>query len=132
MHTADVVLIGGGIVASSIAYHLVAAGCKNVLVIERETALGKGSTGKSMGGVRAQFTTPVNIQMSLYSIPFYAAFDDVVGHPAGYKAQGYLFVATQEAHLAYLRANVQQQKALGLKSVELLQTKDIVEMLPGL
>ena len=51
--------------------------------IERETAQGKGSTGKSMGGVRAQFSTPVNIQMSLYSIPFYARFDERLGHPCG-------------------------------------------------
>ena len=125
-------IIGGGIVGSSIAYHLAASGCKNVLVIERESAQGKGSTGKSMGGVRAQFATPVNIQMSLYSIPFYAAFDEVVGHPAGYRAQGYLFVATQESHLAYLRANFERQKALGLKSVELLQAEDIIKMLPEL
>jgi len=55
MHAAEVVIIGGGIVGSSIAYHLTAAGCKDVLVIERESVQGKGSTGKSMGGVRAQF-----------------------------------------------------------------------------
>src|SRR5580704_411178 len=78
MQTAEVVIIGGGIVGSSIAYHLTAAGCKDILVIERETAQGKGSTGKSMGGVRAQFSTPVNIQMSLYSIPFYASFDETL------------------------------------------------------
>src|SRR5277367_3530271 len=84
MQTAEVVIIGGGIVGSSIAYHLTAAGCADVLVIERETAQGKGSTGKSMGGVRAQFLTPVNIQVSLYSIPFYASFDERLGHPAGY------------------------------------------------
>ena len=73
MQTADVVIIGGGIVGSSIAWHLTEAGCRNVLIVERESHQGKGSTGKSMGGVRAQFATPVNIQMSLYSIPFYAA-----------------------------------------------------------
>src|SRR6266513_1476245 len=102
MHTADVAIIGGGIVGSSIAYHLVAADCKNVLVIERETAQGKGSTGKSMGGVRAQFSTPINIQMSLYSIPFYASFDERLGHPSGYKSQGYLFLATSASHVDYL------------------------------
>src|ERR1700751_3704487 len=109
MHTADVVLIGGGIVGSSIAYHLVAGGSKNVLVIERETAQGKGSTGKSMGGVRAQFSTPVNIQMSLYSIPFYASFEERLGLPCDYRPQGYLFCATNEAHRQYLRTNNARQ-----------------------
>src|SRR6266852_6104741 len=132
MRTADVVLIGGGIVGSSIAYHLVAAGCKNVLVVERETAQGKGSTGKSMGGVRAQFSTPVNIQMSLYSIPFYARFEETLGHPSGYRAQGYLFVATKESHLAYLRANFERQTALGLKTAQLWPAADIVRLLPQL
>src|SRR5438477_10577582 len=132
MHTADIVIIGAGIVGSSIAYHLTGQGCKNVLVIERESAQGKGSTGKSMGGVRAQFATPVNIQMSLYSIPFYAAFDETMGHPAGYQPQGYLFVATRQSHLDYLRANVERQRMLGLKTVQMIEAKDIIEMLPPL
>lgn len=132
MHTADVVIIGGGIVGSSIAYQLTAAGCKKVLVVERETAQGKGSSGKSMGGVRAQFATPVNIQMSLFSIPFYAGFEEVMGHPSGYRAQGYLFAATTQSHLDYLRANFQRQKALGLKSAQLIDAEYIVKMLPQL
>jgi sarcosine oxidase, subunit beta len=132
MQTADVVIIGGGIVGSSIAYHLTAAGCKDVLVIERETAQGKGSTGKSMGGVRAQFSTPVNIQMSLYSIPFYAAFDEQLGYPAGYRPQGYLFCATHEKHLAYLRANYEKQIALGLKNVRIISAEEIRGMFPQL
>src|SRR5580698_1839757 len=114
MHTADVVLIGGGIVGSSIAYHLVAAGCKDVLVLERETAQGKGSTGKSMGGVRAQFSTPVNIQMSLYSIPFYARFEERLRYPCDYRPQGYLFCATTERHMDYLRTNFTRQLETGL------------------
>jgi len=132
MQTAEVVIIGGGIVGSSIAYHLTAAGCKNVLVIERETTQGKGSTGKSMGGVRAQFSTPVNIQMSLYSIPFYASFDEQLGYPAGYRPQGYLFCATEEKHLAYLRINYEQQIALGLKNVRLITAEEIRSMFPQL
>jgi sarcosine oxidase, subunit beta len=130
MQTADVVIIGGGIVGSSIAWHLTEAGCKNVLVIERESAQGKGSTGKSMGGVRAQFSTPVNIQMSLYSIPFYAAFDERLGHPAGYRPQGYLFAATKPSHLDYLRANFEKQTSLGLKTARLLSAGEIKAMLP--
>jgi glycine/D-amino acid oxidase-like deaminating enzyme len=130
MHTADVVLIGGGIVGSSIAYHLVAAGCKNVLVIERETAQGKGSTGKSMGGVRAQFATPVNIQMSLYSIPFYASFEERLGYPCDYRPQGYLFCATSEKQMAYLRTNYEKQIAMGLKNVRLVPGNEVRSMFP--
>src|SRR5438093_12196794 len=103
--TPDVVIIGSGIVGSSVAYHLAQQGCKNVLVIERESAQGKGSTGKSMGGVRAQFSTPVNILMSLYSIPFYASFDERLGYPSDYRPQGYLFCGTREQPMPYLPAN---------------------------
>src|SRR5438270_8067517 len=132
MQTAEIVIIGGGIVGSSIAYHLTAAGCKDVLVIERETHQGKGSTGKSMGGVRAQFATPVNIRMSLYSIPFYATFEERLGHPSGYKPQGYLFVATSEAHLAYLATNQQCQKSLELTTASMLSAQEIATMFPQL
>jgi sarcosine oxidase subunit beta len=132
MRTADVVLIGGGIVGSSIAYHLTAAGCRNVLVLERESSQGKGSTGKSMGGVRAQFSTPVNIQMSLYSIPFYAAFDEHLGYPCGYRAQGYLFCATGETHLTYLKVNHENQLRLGLKDARLVAADEIRKMFPQL
>ncbi len=132
MHTADVVLIGGGIVGSSIACHLVAAGCKNVLVLERETSQGKGSTGKSMGGVRAQFSTPVNIQMSLYSIPFYASFKERLGYPCDYRPQGYLFCATNEKHMAYLCANYDKQIAMGLKNVRLVTGDEIRSQFPQL
>jgi len=128
MHTADVVIIGGGIVGSSIAYHLTAAGCRNVLVIERESAQGKGSTGKSMGGVRAQFSTPVNIKMSLYSIPFYASFDERLGFPCDYRPQGYLFCATSNQHMNYLRANCEKQVAMGLKNVRLISGDEIRDM----
>ena len=132
MRTADVAIIGGGIVGSSIAYHLTQAGCRNVLVIERESQQGKGSTGKSMGGVRAQFSTPVNIQMSLYSIPFYAAFEERLGYPCGYRPQGYLFCATAEKHMAYLRANYERQVRMGLKDVRLLPGGEIAERFPQL
>ena len=130
--TADVVIIGSGIVGSSVAYHLAEQGCTDVLVIEREAHQGKGSTGKSMGGVRAQFSTPVNIEMSRYSIDFFSRFDEVVGHPADYRAHGYLFCATNEKHLAYLKANRERQLALGVRNVELVSREDIAKFVPQL
>jgi len=130
--SADVVIVGAGIVGSSIAYQLTSAGCRSVVLLERESSQGKGSTGKSMGGVRAQFSTPVNIQMSLYSIPFFRDFEQRMSHPSGYRAQGYLFLATAESHLAYLRANYQRQAAAGLKTASLVSREDIVAMVPQL
>ena len=88
--TADVVIIGGGIVGSSVAYHLAESGCANVLIIEREEKQGLGSTSKSLGGVRAQFATPINIQMSIYSI-VPSRFEEVMGQTADYRAHGYSF-----------------------------------------
>jgi len=132
METADVVIIGGGIVGASIAWHLTEANVRNVLILERETHQGKGSTGKSMGGVRAQFATAPNIQMSMYSIQFYAEFDERLGQPGGYRPQGYLFVATVPAHLEYLRANQILQHSLGLKQAHMVNRDDIKSRVPQL
>ncbi|MBS1874887.1 MAG: FAD-binding oxidoreductase [Acidobacteria bacterium] len=128
--TADVAILGGGIVGSSIAWHLTEAGCRNVVVIERERHQGKGSTGKSMGGVRAQFATPVNIRMSLYSIPFFRDFEQRTGRESGYRAQGYLFVATEERHLAYLKDNYGRQVAEGLSTARLLSAGEVRAIAP--
>ncbi len=79
-----------------------------------------------------QFSTAVNIRMSLYSIPFLAAFEEAVGHPSGYRAQGYLFVATSAEHMKYLRENSGRQAELGLNSVRLLDRSEVVELVPQL
>ncbi len=92
MKKAEIVIIGGGVVGASVAYHLTEKGAKDVLILERETRQGKGSTGKATGGVRAQFETEINIKMSLYSIDFFAN----CGFDCGYEPRGYLFFATDE------------------------------------
>ncbi|HML17746.1 MAG TPA: FAD-binding oxidoreductase [Bryobacteraceae bacterium] len=130
--SADVVIIGGGIVGSSIAYHLTLAGCRNVVILEREAHQGKGSTGKSMGGVRAQFSTESSIRMSLYSIPFFRDFEQIVGYPSGYRPQGYLLLATEERHLNYLRANHKLQTALGLATARIVTRDEILALVPQL
>jgi sarcosine oxidase, subunit beta len=129
---AEVVIIGGGIVGASIAYQLTLGGCRDVVILERESHQGKGSTGKSMGGVRAQFSTPSSIQMSLYSIPFFRDFEKNLGYPSGYRAQGYLLVATNERHMGYLRTNVGIQHGAGLDNVRLVSREEILSIVPQL
>ena len=132
IETFDAVIIGGGIVGSSVAFHLATSGFTNILIVEREDRLGMGSTAKSMGGVRAQFATRINIKMSLYSIDLFSRFEETTGHTAGYRSQGYLFVATSEKHLDYLKANMIQQRACGLSNVQAVSREDIVRTVPQL
>lgn len=129
--TADVAIVGGGIVGASIAWHLAEAGCSRVLLLEREKHQGKGSTGKSMGGVRAQFSSAPNIRMSRYSIPFYADFEERIGHPCGYRPQGYLFLATSQAQVEYLRNNRELQREYGV-DVQVLTTEEVQRAYPQL
>lgn len=126
----DVVIVGAGVVGASIAYHLVEAGCTNILLLERESHQGKGSTGKSMGGVRAQFSTELNIRLSMFSIDFFKTYDERLGHPSGYRPQGYLFLATNQKHLDYLQTTFELQRAAGLDAVRQLTRDEIAEMVP--
>jgi len=128
--TADVVIIGSGIVGASVAWHLVQRGVSDVVMLERESHQGEGSTGRSMGGVRAQFGTEPNIRMSMYSIAHYRDFEQVVGEPSGYKSHGYLFVASSDAHMAHLERNVAQQRVYGLDNVRVLSRDDVGELAP--
>jgi sarcosine oxidase subunit beta len=128
--TADVTILGAGIAGASIAWHLTRAGCRDVLLVERESSQGKGSTGKSMGGVRAQFATAPNIRMSLYSIPMFANFEEHTGHPSGYKSHGYLFCATEPRQLDCLRENQRLQHSLGLAQARMVSREEILGFVP--
>jgi sarcosine oxidase subunit beta len=132
MKKAEIIIIGGGVVGASIAYHLTMRGAKDVLILERESEQGKGSTGKATGGVRTQFETDINIKMSLYSIDFFKQFDDLTGVCCGYEPRGYLFFATDDAQFEYLKRNVEKQKALGVKGVETIDAKMITEIVRNL
>ena len=66
--TADVIIIGGGVMGASTAYYLAARGVKQVLLLEKEELFGLGATGRCAGGVRYQFATEVNIKLSLESL----------------------------------------------------------------
>ncbi|HEY0049754.1 MAG TPA: FAD-dependent oxidoreductase [Pyrinomonadaceae bacterium] len=128
MKKSEIVIIGGGVVGASVAYHLTRRGARDVLILERENALGRGSTGAATGGVRAQFETDINIKMSLYSLDFFNNWD----FDCGYEPRGYLFFATDEKQFEYVRRNVEKQKSLGVKEVEIVDTQTISEIVRGL
>jgi sarcosine oxidase subunit beta len=130
--TADVVIIGGGVVGASVAYHLTERGCGNVLIVERAREQGAGSTGRATGGVRAQFSTAVNIALSLYSLEFIRNFREATGRGAGYLPVGYLFVATDGVQLEALKAARGRQRAAGLTDVELLDAGEVALRAPML
>ena len=90
--TADVVVIGGGCMGASVAYHLARRGITDVVVVEREKMLGTGSTGRNAGGVRHQFSNEANIRLSIESIALLERFADEVGPALDFHTDGYLFV----------------------------------------
>ena len=87
--TADVVVIGGGIMGASTAYHLAKRGCTNVVVVESGEMFGLGSTGLNAGGIRYQFATAVNIELSKLSIGMMERFADEMDQPIGLRRCGY-------------------------------------------
>ncbi|MEO7083013.1 MAG: FAD-dependent oxidoreductase, partial [Gemmatimonadaceae bacterium] len=113
-NTADVVIIGGGIMGASIAYHLAKRGCTNVVVLEAGEMFGLGSTGLNAGGIRYQFATAVNIQLSKMSIDMMERFPAEFDQELGLKRCGYLFMLDTDTDLAQFRKNVALQNSLGV------------------
>lgn len=129
--TAAVVIVGGGVVGCSIAFFLARRGLgKEVVLLERD-ALASGSTGRAAGGIRAQFSTEINVRFSLESQAFFRRFEDETGFPADYREIGYLFLASTEAEKAAFEANVRLQRSLGVTS-ELLEPWQAREIVPAL
>ena len=130
-NVADVAIVGGGIIGASIAYHLGLRGVRNVVVFEREEELGTGSTGKCAGGVRLQFSTAANVEMSRISIDALERFEEELGQPVDFKQNGYLFVLTREEDLETFRRNAEKQKSLGVP-VEVIAPEDARRIVPQL
>lgn len=129
--SADVVVVGGGAMGTSAAYHLAAAGAGRVVLLEREAALGLGSTGKCAGGFRQQFGSEVNIRLSQASVPMILSFSDEHGLPLDLHQDGYLFVCRDPATWASYRAAAQMQRRLGV-DVQILDASAIEALIPGL
>lgn len=109
----DVAVVGGGVIGLSVARELGRAGVDRVVVLEREAAVGQGSSERANGGFRAQFTTPINISFSLYSIGELEHLEEATGK-VGMKQTGYLLLAGSAETEAQLRAACELQRSLGV------------------
>ncbi|MGH2659884.1 MAG: NAD(P)/FAD-dependent oxidoreductase [Actinomycetota bacterium] len=131
MRTADVVVVGGGVVGASAAYHLAAAGAGRVLLLERAPALGTGSTGACAGGFRHQFSSEVNIRLSLASVPMILSFQETHGFHLDVTQDGYLFLVRREDAWRGFVAAAELQRSMGVDA-RLLAPEEAAAIAPGI
>ncbi|AKU08920.1 MULTISPECIES: NAD(P)/FAD-dependent oxidoreductase [Haloferax] len=124
-----VLIVGGGVVGLACAHALADRGAE-VTVCEAGT-LGGGSTGRAAGGIRTQFSTRVNVELSLASVPVWESFADDFGVDIDYRRSGYLFLARTEETAAAFRENVAMQTDAGAPS-RVLSPEEAAEYLPEL
>lgn len=109
------VIIGGGAIGASIAFHLGEAGVEDVLLLERGE-LGSGSTGKGAGGVRAMFSDELNVRIGLRSLEAWAAFGERPGWEIDLRQVGYLFLLSEPEDVAEFERSVELQNRVGVPS----------------
>jgi sarcosine oxidase subunit beta len=132
MQTADVVIIGGGVIGASVAWHLASAGCRNVVVIDRSSEPGSGSTGRATGGFRAQFGSAINIRLSLMAREKLLHFEEETGVDPGFEQTGYLFLTSSPAQLDRLRLVNELQRHHGLGEARIIDAREAAALNPAI
>ncbi len=125
------VIIGGGCMGASVAYHLTRRGIPDIVIVEREPLLGMGSTGRNAGGVRHQFSNEANVKLSIESIRLLERFNDEVGSEIDFHQDGYLFLLATEESVTSFQAGIEMQQRLGVE-VDLLSPAEARRLAPGL
>jgi sarcosine oxidase subunit beta len=129
--TADAVIVGGGVMGASTAYHLAKKGCEDVLLLERERFFGTQATGKCAGGIRYQFGTEINVRLSQLSLPMLHRFEEELGQPIGLNTCGYLFLLTEPEDIRVFRQTLEMQHRLGVETAW-LEPPEIAELVPDI
>jgi len=127
--TADFVIVGGGVMGASIAYHLAERGARDIVLIEKEAFFGTGATGRCAGGVRYQFATEINVRLSQESLPVLEQFEEEFHQVIDFQRYGYLFLLTRESDITTFQHNIGIQHRLGV-ATEWLDGDEIRHRLP--
>ena len=127
--TADIVIIGAGVMGASTAYHLASRGVNDILLLEKEQFYGQGATGRCAGGVRYQFSTEINVRLSKVSLPMLERFEQETGQAIDYRQCGYLILLSNQEDLVQYEKNVRLQNELGVDTV-MLAGDEIRQHLP--
>src|SRR5260370_338138 len=125
-------IIGAGVVGASIAWHLAARGCRDVLVLDRALELGRGSTGRATGGFRTQFGSEINVRLSLLAREQLQRFEEEIGVDAGYRPCGDLLLARSPAALDELRQAQPIQHACGVVEARMIDADEARALNPSI
>ncbi|MBE3043217.1 FAD-binding oxidoreductase [Candidatus Bathyarchaeota archaeon] len=129
VQTADTVVVGAGIIGCSIAYNLANMGASRIVVLEKEKAIGQGSSGRSAGGIRAQFASEINIKFSLESMKILDQFEQEVGEDVEFKHMGYLFLVSSPQMLDVFEKASEIQRKLGMV-IDFVSRQEIKKLYP--
>ena len=131
MHTFDAIVVGAGVIGTSVAYHLARLGCRNVLVLDR-TQIGAGTTSQSSGILRTHYSVIENVKLAQTSWKIFNDFANYLGDEeasAGMVKCGYLIASPEGAKLEALRAALQAQRQQGIE-VNFLDAQQANALLP--
>jgi sarcosine oxidase subunit beta len=128
METASVVIVGGGVMGCSLAYHLARQGI-DVLLLERDT-LGSQSTGRCAGGVRQQFSAEVNVRLQQLSVRLLENFEAEIGVTADFRQIGYLFLLTRPEQVEGFQEQLRMWHRLGLEEARWVTPQEARELSP--
>lgn len=131
MRRVDTVIVGGGIAGVSLAFYLSSLGLSDMILLEGND-LASGCTGGSMGGVRQQFSTPLEIEIAVRGRRFWQTFERVFDHACPYYQDGYLLLTGREDLYAKLNEATALQHELGATSAQMLGTDELREVAPWL
>ena len=126
---AEAVVVGGGVMGTSAAYHLAARTMTDVVLLEREPFLGVMSTGQCAGGVRHQFASEINVRLSLESIAMLERFPDEIDQEIGLRFDGYLILLGSTQSVTSFKKAVDMQHRLGV-ATRWIETDDVARMVP--